>query len=240
MTAHAFSFRKEFLLISIISLGLIFLISGCTSPEPTDWYVSNTGSDSNSCKTPEQACLTIQAAVEKAWKTGDHINIAAGEYSEKVLIEGKSIAISGQGPNTTRISGSNLCTAGDDDALVSIFPKDNVHPEVLIENLAIRDCKRGDFRSSITGGGINAFSLTLTLMDVLITGNSAFHGAGIFCNACELNILYSTISKNSANGNGGGSIQKGRSSWVLPQSLKTMLRGMVEAFGGTHTKEKQH
>lgn len=178
MTAHAFSFRKEFLLISIISLGLIFLISGCTSPEPTDWYVSNTGSDSNSCKTPEQACLTIQAAVEKAWKTGDHINIAAGEYSEKVLIEGKSIAISGQGPNTTRISGSNLCTAGDDDALVSIFPKDNVHPEVLIENLAIRDCKRGDFRSSITGGGINAFSMTLNINGCTNNGQQCFSWRG--------------------------------------------------------------
>lgn len=45
----------------------------------SDWYVSTTGSDTNDCMSPATACMTLQAAIDKA-SNGDTINVEAGVY----------------------------------------------------------------------------------------------------------------------------------------------------------------
>jgi len=58
---------------------------GSTAAAATNWYVNGTtGLDTNDCMTRATACLTIQAAIDKA-SANDTINVAAGTYPELAL-----------------------------------------------------------------------------------------------------------------------------------------------------------
>ncbi len=63
------------------------LVALVATPTPasaaSNWYVEPTGNDANSCTAPgpTNACMTIQAAINKALP-GDTINVAAGTYPE--------------------------------------------------------------------------------------------------------------------------------------------------------------
>lgn len=50
----------------------------------TVWYVAVDGDDSNSCLTPEEACATINAAVEKA-SDFDRVEVGPGTYDEEYV-----------------------------------------------------------------------------------------------------------------------------------------------------------
>ncbi|MBI5964574.1 MAG: S-layer homology domain-containing protein [Chloroflexi bacterium] len=64
-----------------------------------NFYVSPAGSDANDCLSPASACLTIQAAINKAGD-GDIILVAAGIYRENVIVT-RSLTISGDRGSTT-------------------------------------------------------------------------------------------------------------------------------------------
>lgn len=54
------------------------------------------------------------------------------------------------------------------------------------------------------GGGIYAYRATADLNAGTITGNTAAHAAGVFCNGSTLNLDGVDITKNTASANGGG------------------------------------
>jgi len=71
-------FRKfVFLSILSLSLALVFLPNHRTTHAAGPWFVSPAGNDGNDCLSVGTACLTIQAAVNKA-SPGDIVNVAAG------------------------------------------------------------------------------------------------------------------------------------------------------------------
>ena len=115
---------------------LTFFIASCArseSHELTIYYVATTGSDSNTCREPSQACRTVVEAVDRA-DADDEIIIAAGTYNE-VPLPGSgtgtsanvfrldfSVGIRGEGPGETIIdaggeSGGFLITG---DAVVHL------------------------------------------------------------------------------------------------------------------------
>jgi hypothetical protein len=78
----------------------------CVPPaSTTDLYVDDGGNDFagfNDCRTAGIPCATIQHAVDIACD-GNTINVAAGSYTEQVLVAGKSVSLVGAGKATTTI-----------------------------------------------------------------------------------------------------------------------------------------
>ena len=72
-------------LVAILALVVALSIVPNPSAAAGPWYVNGaTGNDVNDCLSPVTACMTIQAAVNKA-SPGDTINVAAGLYPEAPL-----------------------------------------------------------------------------------------------------------------------------------------------------------
>ena len=65
-------------LVLALVLGLV-IFGGQQTQAAGPWYVSMTGNDANDCLSPVTACLTLQAAINKA-SAGDTINVEAGIY----------------------------------------------------------------------------------------------------------------------------------------------------------------
>jgi parallel beta helix pectate lyase-like protein/thrombospondin type 3 repeat protein len=73
---------KKLVTVSTLALALMLglvIFGGQLTQAAGPWYVSMTGNDENDCLSPATACLTLQAAINKA-SSGDTINVEAGIY----------------------------------------------------------------------------------------------------------------------------------------------------------------
>jgi len=176
--------------IGVLVLGRVMLDAN-NSPHPVQaasgtaiWYVDGAGDDANDCQTPDTACQTIAATIDKA-SNGDTILAAAGVYTENLFIS-KDVSIIGAGRESTILDGNRA-----EKVLSS-------HGHVLLQNLTIRN----GLQASIFGGGIYNTGV-LTLENTLIISNSSSTGAGLN-NRGVLRLQNSAVLSNTANGSGGG------------------------------------
>jgi Pectinesterase len=141
------------------------------------------------CNVPSTAYPTIGAAVvDPACAT---INVAAGTYTENVIIE-RNVTIRGDGQATTIVDGSSL-----------VFPVFLINSgTVTIKGLTIRN---GSF---VEGGGILTRG-TLTVQNSTLSGNSGPFAGGGIANGGTLTVQNSTVSGNSAGIDGGGIFNDG-------------------------------
>jgi nitrous oxidase accessory protein NosD len=77
-----------------LALGLM-IFGGQQTQAAGPWYVSMTGNDENDCLSPATACLTLQAAINKA-SSGDTVNVEAGVYPHAgVVTVNKTLTLKG-------------------------------------------------------------------------------------------------------------------------------------------------
>lgn len=192
---------------------------------PFDYYVSPTGSDSNNCTTPSQACLTINGAIAKV--TGDRsdapkvISLAAGNYAPFGNFN-KHIIIKGHSALDTRVDGEH------NQLGVLVAPA----ASVILEDLAVVNGKTEACGAAIRNQGI------LSLNRVAVMNNVAANGGGI-CNErnATLDIADSSITGNVASANGGGIHNSGRLSVVNTTISLNWANGFA---GGVFSGENSH
>jgi len=166
------------------------------------WYVDGVnGSDHNNCKSPQTACKTIGHAIALASR-GDFISVAAATYPENLGIP-FSLTIVGSGATRTIVDGGGAASV-----VLNLNPKSHV----TLSQMTMRNGGgQGD------GGGIyNCFS-TVTIVDSILSKNSATSGKGNFgyggaiynCPGSTMTIINTTFIKNSAE-NGGAICNGGR------------------------------
>ncbi|MCE5258304.1 MAG: right-handed parallel beta-helix repeat-containing protein [Chloroflexi bacterium] len=91
--------RVLLVLALLFSMGLV--AAGSIAAEGATLYVSTAGTDVEACGTEASPCRTIQYTINKA-SAGDTINVAAGTYTEQILIQ-KPLALVGAGKGSTII-----------------------------------------------------------------------------------------------------------------------------------------
>jgi parallel beta-helix repeat protein len=130
---------KKLLILAVLALvaGLLAFPGGSAQAAGTDWYVATTGNDGNDCLSPATACLTVQAAIDKA-SSDDTIHVANGTYTAtslaSIVITTDGLSLVGQSRDGTIIDGGTWGTSG------AGWPK-GIHVyanDVTIQNLTVR------------------------------------------------------------------------------------------------------
>ena len=218
------------LVAALAALGLVLALPAAAS---ADVFTVNTTLDGgdNVCQGVTAGDCTLRDAVNDA-ANGDTINVPAGTYVLSAQLGGElvldaNMTIVGAGARVTTISGNNTSrvfrlsnatisasgltlTAGLDPG-TTINGGGAVHV-AQNSSLALADSAVTNSRSPVGGGGIYTTG-TLQLSRVTVSGNQVNgtpgQGGGILHTSNNDPIRFaviadSTISGNSANGNGGG------------------------------------
>lgn len=178
--------RLFYLLVPCLLAGSLFLY----------WVFSDldAAAATTSCTVPGSHG-TIQAAVNDP--TCAAVNVASGTFMENVVVS-RNVIVQGSGINSTIVNGNDNGTVFDIQPGLS----------VTLSGLTVRN-GRSLIAPLSQGGGIRVYTSTLTVIDTLITANSADLGAGIYGAASTINIQQSQISDNAATYYGGGVFDSG-------------------------------
>lgn len=149
------------------------------------------------------AYCTIQAAVDDAG-AGDLIRVAAGAYTENVLIpSGSDLTIAGDDASSTIVDG------GDVERVFRIFSSSTV----TLTRLGVTN---GNFS---LGGGVYAVQADVRIERSLLYANTAANaGGGLFAVDSDITIQNSAVFDNSAVDDGGGVAVEGEGALMVRDS----------------------
>jgi hypothetical protein len=191
-------------------VGLSSLIGGVLA--------GGTAAEAAVLKVPQQYA-TIQAAVNAA-REGDTVRVAAGTYSEHVLISGKAIALVGAGAEQTSIDAAHagrpitVSTTGDGQVNVSGF---------TLKNGRVAWNDDSDTIGLGQGGGVYAESTNLALLNDVITSNQGCLGTSV--STLDATV---TMSRNRIENNPGTSECGSESVFIRGnRGAESMISGTV-------------
>jgi len=200
--------KKPYANILSILVVLVLTLSTTGSVQAAGpWYVAPVGSDSNSCTSAGEPCLTINGAIAKA-TAGDTINVTIGTYTgtgnEVVLINKNITLLGGWDAGFTTRSGLSTIDGQQARRGITIY----FSASAVVDRFAIQN----GF-DSYSGGGIYVWGDMLTLNDSVVSGNTAGQpggpggGGGIAIQSSPVTLNNTTVSGNTVVGdvrNGSG------------------------------------
>jgi len=164
------------------------------------WFVTNTGSDANSCTSPAAPCLTINGAIDKA-DSGDTIFISIGTYTRSpydIATISKDLTLSGGWDSTfTAQSGFSVLDGQNSSGGVYVTSGGNG----TLDRFIIRNVRD----SYSYGGGVTLYG-RLVLKNSTVSGNTAADdGGGIYLTGGSASLIAenTTIANNKAQRGGG-------------------------------------
>ena len=151
-------------------------------------YVSN----EVTCGEQYPCSTSIQAAINDA-SAGDSVQVLAGTYNESVVLK-SGVAVQGAGVQNTTIDAT-----GKGSAVIAM----NLNPmelgnETKIDGFTIKG------GSNYKGGGFYIFKSSITMSNLVITGNRAEYGGGIYNYDFSSPIIANTIIYGNIATTGGG------------------------------------
>jgi hypothetical protein len=176
------------LLVSLVlSLGVIIEAQAATT-----WRVCASGCAYSSIKAAIAAPTTLD---------GDTLAIGAGTYTEPGITVNKSLTFQGAGAAATIVQAA--ATPGmAQDRVFTIASGVTVTLREMTIRYGSAISFASDYSDSYGGGLFN--DGTLTLINSIVSGNSAIEGGGLFTRYGTAMLTSSTISGNSSSHNGGG------------------------------------
>ncbi len=143
---------------------------------------------------------SIQQAVDEA-DEGDIICVLPGTYQENVVLDAGDVVLQSlEGSAATVIDGG----AAGSVLVFQYGDRSTVRGFTLTGGAGSLFDPDNDGALDACGGGLFVDASTPTLMDLIITGNRADDGAGIYVNNASIDISDAIISENTAVGYGGG------------------------------------
>lgn len=175
----------------IIRTAVLVLASVGASAIGADYYVTTSGSDTNSGSSWPEAFASIQKAIDTA-DDGDSVWIGQGTYYESVKFRNKAITVGSTDPNDWDVVSATIIDANGAENTVS-FSTGNDSNSVLTG-------------VTITGGrtGIYCDWASPLVSRCLVTGNeTSQRGGGMRnCGACSPTVTKCVFSKNVARRGG--------------------------------------
>ncbi len=167
-----------------LTLAVLWLAGGRVASAAGPWFVDPAGSDSDDCLSSGTACATINAAVGLA-SSGDTINLAAGTYSENVVISGKALSFVGASYATTIIDGNSSGRVIATDSAIDLT------------EITLRNGFGGGH-----GGGLYA-TAPVTLTNVAVLSSTAINNGGGVYSSQSVAVTNGRFENNSAQQGGG-------------------------------------
>jgi len=162
------------------------------------FHVSTTGSDNSDTGSESNPFATIQHAIDRSVH-GDTILVHPGTYIENINFNGHNIVV-----------GSLFLTTQDTSYISStIIDGNQVGSVVTFENGEDVTAQLLGFTIQnghiiLGGGGIRCFNTSPSIIQNIITGNTAQQGGGIYCYYSNPTLEHLNITNNSADHDGGG------------------------------------
>jgi len=218
--------------VLVLLMALILVPASATEAQINTIYVNGTTGNNAWSGTqslgvaPNGPKQTIQAGIGAVNPDGGTVIVAAGTYTENLLINSEQNLV-GAGALVTIIDGGGtgrvITIASDptDENLISGFTIQNGDAPVCISNngyypylgaginiplLQLLPAPAGSISFCCSGGGIATYHIT-TINDCTIRNNNACVGGGVFSRG-QLYMNRCTVSGNTA-GTGGGGISNG-------------------------------
>jgi hypothetical protein len=214
--------------IRLLPILVFILFSHSTLHAQITRFVAVTGDDlggANACADSNSPCRTIAHAISVS-SSGDLIDIAAGVYTESVVIN-KSLTLTGAGQGITIIQAHT-------EPFTALARVINISPglEVAISGVTVRHGRTAVVVS--LGGGIYNNGSVLNLTDVTISHNSSSIGGGMTTAHNSVATLNNVRFNDNVSSHGGGGIHIMEGSNATLTGVEFTGNSTGAAGGGIH------